>query len=198
MLLEGAVAVLVGAGRENSIGAATAKLLIEQGCHIVINCLKSQQQAEAVVQQCRQNNRNADAELFIGDATKKETCQGLVNFVKSKWGRTDILINCLGATKSASYEKLEQLTEEDFSKLFAINAIAPYLMTQAFQSMLKESGDGVIINVSSAAGITGKGSSIAYAAAKGAENTLTLALAQALSPEVRVNAVCPSFVDSSW
>ena len=63
---------------------------------------------------------------------------------------------------------------------------------------MQASGDGALVNVSSAAGISGKGSSIAYAVAKGAENTLTLSLAQALSPEVRVNAVCPSFIDSSW
>lgn len=80
-----------------------------------------------------------------------------------------------------------------------MNVTAPYLLCRAFHSLLRASGDGVIVNVSSAAGITGKGSSIAYAAAKGAENnTLTLALAQALSPEVRVNAVYPSFIDSSW
>lgn len=71
-------------------------------------------------------------------------------------------------------------------------------MAQAFQKMLRQSGNGTIVNVSSAAGISGKGSSIAYAAAKGGENTLTIALAQALSPEIRVNAVCPSFIDSSW
>lgn len=196
MLLKDAVAILSGAGRTNGVGATTAKLLAKEGCHILINCLKNNHQAQAIVETCR--SLGVEAEVFIADATKKAACHQMSNLVKKKWGRADILINCLGVTKGASYEKLNELNEEDFAKLFAVNATAPYLMCQAFQDMLRNSGNGVVVNVSSAAGITGKGSSIAYAAAKGAENTLTLALAQALSPEVRVNAVCPSFIDSSW
>ena len=196
MIFNGAVAVLSGAGRKNGVGAATARLLAQQGCNILINCVKNQNQALHVVNDCRQ--AGVDAELFMGDITKQKTCYEMAAFVKEKWQRTDILINSLGATKGASYEKLDQLSEGDFQHLFAVNATAPYLMCQAFQSMLQESCNAAVVNVSSAAGITGKGSSIAYAAAKGAENTLTLALAQALSPEVRVNAVCPSFIDSSW
>lgn len=196
MILKGSVAVLTGAGRVNGVGAATAKLLAESGCNLLINCLKNKEQVDSVVEDCKKHG--VDVELFLGDASKSETCREMSAFVKNKWGRADILVNCLGATKSASYEKLEQLNEADFSKLFSVNVTAPFLMAQAFQELLRHSGDAVIVNISSAAGITGKGSSIAYAAAKGAENTLTLALAQALSPEVRVNAVCPSFIDSSW
>jgi len=196
MLLKGAVAILSGAGRRNGVGAATARLLAKEGCHVLINCLKSDQQAREVIKECKQ--LGVEAELFVGDATKRTTSHQMSELVKDKWGRADILINCLGVSKGASYEKLEELNEEDFAKMFAVNATAPYLMCQAFQSLLRASGDGVVVNVSSAAGITGKGSSIAYAAAKGAENTLTLALAQSLSPEVRVNAVCPSFINSSW
>jgi 3-oxoacyl-[acyl-carrier protein] reductase len=196
MLLKGAVAILTGAGRKNSVGAATAKLLAQQGCNVLINCLKSRQQAELVVADCQQEG--VDAELFVGDVSQAEVCQEMSNFVRSKWGRADVLVNCVGATKAAPYEKLEQLTAEDFNRVLSINITAPYLMAQAFQELLRVSGDAVIVNVSSTAGITGKASSIVYAAAKGGENTLTLALAQALSPEVRVNAVCPGFIDSSW
>ena len=196
MLLNGAVAVLTGSGRVNGVGAATAELLAKQGCHVLINCIKNEQQARDVVKKCAQFD--VDAELFMGDISDSNVCHEMASFVKNKWGRADIVVNCVGTTKGAAYERLDHLNENDFSKMFLINATAPFLVAQAFQSLLKQSGDGVIINVSSAAGITGKGSSIAYAAAKGAENTLTLALSQALSPEVRVNAVCPSFIDSSW
>lgn len=196
MYLKGAVAVLAGAGRKNGVGAATARLLANEGCHVLINCVKNRQQAEVIVDECKE--LGVEADVFIGDVTHKEVCHQMAHQVQEKWGRADILVNCLGVTKSASYEKLDQLNEEDFRHLFAVNVTAPYLLAQAFQNLLRASGDAVIVNVSSAAGITGKGSSIAYAAAKGGENTLTLALAQALSPEVRVNAVCPSFIDSSW
>ena len=196
MFLRGAVAVLSGAGRKHGVGAATAKMLASRGCNVLINCLKNEDQAKSVILECKAFN--VDAEYFIGDATQPETSKKMAFLAKEKWGRTDILVNCLGVTKSASYEKLEDLTHEDFAKLLAVNITAPYMMSQAFQALLRASGNGVIVNVSSAAGISGKGSSIAYAAAKGGENTLTLALSQAFSPEVRVNAVCPSFIDSSW
>ena len=195
-MLKNSVAVITGSGRVNGIGASTAKLLAEQGCNIIINTLKNKEQADSIIVECRQ--KGVKAELFVGDVSDQKTCTEMAEFVKSKFGRADILVHCVGATKSASYEKLSQLNAEDFAKLFSINSTSIYLMAMAFQDLLKASGDGVIVNVTSSAGITGKGSSIAYAASKGAANTLTLSLAQALSPEIRVNAVCPSFVDSSW
>lgn len=196
MNLKGSVAVLSGAGRVNGVGAATARLLAMEGCHVVINCLHSKDQAQNVIDECKEYG--VMAELFLGDVTNGTVCQAMAAMVNTKFGRTDILVNALGFTKSASYEKLSALSADDFSKLYAINVIGPYLMCEAFQPMLSTTKNGVVVNVSSAAGINGKGSSIAYAAAKGGENTLTLALAQALSPEVRVNAVCPGFIDSSW
>ena len=196
MLLKNKLAILTGAGRTNGVGAATAKLLAAEGCNILINCLKNQEQAQSVASECQKFG--VEAEVFLGDVSQTEICQSMAALVRDKWGRADVIVNCVGFTKSAPYEKLDKLTAEDFAKIFAINTTAPYLIAQAFQDLLKASGDGVIVNVSSAAGITGKGSSIAYAAAKGGLNTLTLALSQALSPEVRVNAVCPSFIDSSW
>lgn len=196
MPFKSAVAVLVGAGKKLGVGAATARLLANSGCNVLINCLKSEDQAKQVIEECR--SYGVDAELVMGDATDKEICIEIAKFAESKWGRLDFLVNSIGATKSAPYEELDALSADDFSHLFKVNVTAPYLMAQACQQLLKESQDGAIVNVSSAAGITGKGSSIAYASAKGAVNTLTLSLAQALSPEVRVNAVCPSFIDSSW
>ena len=198
-MLKGAtrIAVLAGAGRRRGIGAATARLLAAQGYDLVLNCLKSEEQARDVAAECC-DTHGVRAEVFIGDATKATICHDMAAFVEEEWGRTDVLVNTMGMTKGAPYENLSALNEEDFAKIFAVNVTAPFLMAQAFQHLMAATGDAALINVSSAAGISGKGSSIAYAAVKGGENTLTLALAKALSPEVRVNAVCPSFVDSSW
>ena len=195
MLFKGAVAVLAGAGRLKGVGASTARLLAQKGCNILLNSIKNEEQAQQVALECREIG--VDAIVFMGDLTQSKNCQDMASLVKSRWGRADILVNSLGYSKSVPYEKLEQLTEADFSRMFEVNATAPFLMAQAFQTLLRAS-NGCIVNVSSAAGMNGKGSSIAYAASKGAQNTLTLALAQALSPEIRVNAVCPSFIDSSW
>ena len=70
-----------------------------------------------------------------------------------------------------------------------IRACAPYMKSQ---------GAGSVVNISSIAGVTGIGSSVAYAASKGAMNTMTLSLARSLAPEIRVNAVCPGFIGTRW
>ena len=71
-------------------------------------------------------------------------------------------------------------------------------MVRACAPHMREAGKGSVVNVSSIAGVTGIGSSIAYAASKGALNTMTLSLARALAPKIRVNAVCPGFIGTRW
>src|SRR6185437_2311021 len=194
--LKGKVAILIGAGRVNGVGAATALSLAREGCNVLINCRKNEAQATQIVNECRQ--LGVEAELFMADVTKSAACKEIAQYVEQKWGQANILVNCIGTTKIVPYEELDQLTEEDFAKIFAVNVTAPYLVVQAFQRLLRNSANSSVINISSTAGISGMGSSIAYAASKGALNTLTLALAKALAPEVRVNAICPGFIDSSW
>jgi NAD(P)-dependent dehydrogenase (short-subunit alcohol dehydrogenase family) len=95
------------------------------------------------------------------------------------------------------------LSAEDFQRLFGVNTIGPFQMVRAARSLLeagaKESGRAsTVVNVSSVAGISGVGSSIAYAASKGALNTITYSLARALAPLIRVNTVCPGYIDTPW
>lgn len=194
--LQGNVAILVGAGRVNGVGAATARLLAKEGCNILINCRKNELQATQIANDCK--SLGAEAEIFMADITKSSSCKEMAQYVEDKWGKANILVNCIGTTKIVTYDKLEELTEDDFAKIFAVNVTAPYLIIQAFESLLRKSVNASVTNVSSTSAMTGNGSSIAYCASKGALNTLTLALARALSPSVRVNAVCPGFVDSSW
>jgi 3-oxoacyl-[acyl-carrier protein] reductase len=109
-----------------------------------------------------------------------------------------VLVNNAGTTVSADARDLDALSADDFRRLYDVNLIGAYQMTRAAVAALRASGRGSVVNTSSIAGLTGLGSSIAYAASKGAMNAMTLALARSLAPEVRVNAVCPGFVDSAW
>ncbi len=98
---------------------------------------------------------------------------------------------------------LDGLSAEDFQRLFGVNTIGPFQMVRAARSLLeagaKESGRASsVVNISSVAGISGVGSSIAYAASKGALNTITYSLARALAPLIRVNTVCPGYIDTPW
>ena len=88
--------------------------------------------------------------------------------------------------------------DEDFINIYKVNVIGPYQMIRAVEPYMKKNKFGSVVNVSSIAGITGIGSSIAYAASKGALNTMTLSLAKALGPEIRVNTVCPGFIGTGW
>src|SRR5207302_2851614 len=107
--------------------------------------------------------------------------------VAAPWGRLDALINNAGTTKRMAHDNLEGLSAEDFQRMFGVNTIGPYQMIRAARSLLetaaKASGRAsAVVNVSSVAGISGVGSSVAYAASKGALNTITYSLARALAP----------------
>ena len=101
------------------------------------------------------------------------------------------------------HDNLDGLSAEDFQRIFGVNTIGPFQMVRAARSLLeagaKASGRAsAVVNVSSVAGISGVGSSVAYAASKGALNTMTLSLARALAPLIRVNTVCPGYIDTPW
>jgi 3-oxoacyl-[acyl-carrier protein] reductase len=125
-------------------------------------------------------------------------CRRLAQAALDRWGRIDALVNNAGATKFADHAKLDALSAEDFQRIYSVNVIGAYQMVRACAPAMKKSGNAAVVNVSSIASKNGMGSSIAYAASKGALNTLTLSLARVLGPEIRVNAVCPGMVDTKW
>ena len=120
-----------------------------------------------------------------------------------KWGRIDGLINNAGTTKFQNQGDLDGVTPEDFDKILRVNVTGPYMMSRAAYPAMKKQWEenqerGSIVNISSIAGVMGVGSSIPYACSKGALNTLTLTLARWFSPAVRVNTVCPGFIQTRW
>lgn len=183
--------VAIVTGSASGIGAATVLELSRRGWSAVVNYSKSAQEAQEIAAQC------ADAIAVQADVGQDADCRRLAQATLDRWGRIDALVNNAGTTKFAPHAKLEELSDEDFLRIYRVNVVAAFQMTRACATALKASR-GAVVNVSSLAALLGTGSSIAYAASKGALNTLTYSLARVLGPEVRVNAVCPGFVDTPW
>jgi 3-oxoacyl-[acyl-carrier protein] reductase len=199
MSKDGLCAIVTGSA--SGLGAATAAILAKGGARIVVNYSNSQKEAEATADLCRK----AGAEEVVvvqGDVSRDEDCRKIVA-AAAPFGRLDALINNAGTTKHVPHDKLDDLSAEDFQRIFGVNTIGPYQMVRAARALLeagaKASGrPSAVVNVSSVAGISGGGSSVAYAASKGALNTMTLSLARALAPAIRVNTVCPGYIDTPW
>ena len=184
-------------GSATGIGAACARHLAAAGLNVAINYTRSVQEAEATAEACRA--LGVEALVVRGDVAEEADCRALVAAALEAWGGLDVLVNNAGTTRFAAGGVLESLTKDDFERIFAVNVTGAYQLTRAAATHLKAAGGGgSVVNVSSHSGFSGIGSSMAYAASKGALNTLTLSLARQLAPEVRVNAVCPGFVDTRW
>ena len=188
------VAIVTGAS--SGIGEYTAGLLAAKGCHVVVNYRENAEGAEQAVRACAA--AGAEAIAVKGDVANNEDCRALAAAAMDKWGRIDVLVNNAGISRMARGGHMDGLSAEDFADVFAVNVTGCYLMACAVVPHMQAAGRGCIVNVSSIAGINGKGSSIAYATSKGALNTMTLSLARSLAPEIRVNSVCPGMVDTRW
>jgi len=125
-------------------------------------------------------------------------CRRLAAEVESRWGRADVLVNNAGTTKFVALDDLEGLTADDFHRIYDVNVIGAWQMTRALVPLLRRAPGAGVVNVSSVASMMGLGSSVAYMASKGALNAMTIGLARALGPAIRVNAVAPGLVETPW
>ena len=189
--------VAIVTGSSSGVGAATVKLLASQGCHVVINYNSNAEGANQVAVDCARHN--VETLVLAGNVASDQDCRALVTAAHKKWGSVDVLVNNAGTTKFVDHSDLEGLSSEDFQRIYAVNVIGCYQMIRAVNAVMqKQEHGGTVVNVASTAGITGIGSSVAYAASKGAMVTMTLSLARALGPKLRINAVCPGFIEGDW
>lgn len=197
--LAGRKAIVTGSA--TGLGRSIALRLAERGADVIINCTRSIEDGEATVAAC--NEAGAQAQLIAADVSTDEGARKLADAANA-WGRLDILVNNAGITRHArDHADLDALSRADFLDTYAVNVAGPFLVMQACKSLMVKAHEqtgraSTVLNISSIAGVTGIGSSIAYAATKGALNTMTLSLARALAPAIRVNAVCPGFIGTRW
>ncbi len=192
---EGKIVLVTGAS--TGLGAALAVGAATRGAKaVIINYARSTAEAEATAEAVRA--AGAEAVLAQGDVADDSACREIVAKAR-RFGRLDALANNAGVTKFApAHGDLDALERADFEHIFAVNVIAPFQMLRAARPLLETSNAASVLMVSSIAGVTGIGSSVAYAASKGALNTMTLSLARVLGPKIRINALCPGFIDTPW
>lgn len=188
--------VAIVTGSATGLGAAAALMLAQKGWNVVINYTKSLKEAQEAEAACRK--AGAETLMAQGDVAEDADCKAIVETTIRKWGRVDGLINNAGVSKFNAHANLDGVNKEDFLRIYSVNVIGAYQMARACAPHMKKQGRGAVVNISSIAGVMGIGSSVPYAASKGALNTMTLSLARALGPEIRVNAVCPGFIQSRW
>ncbi len=187
------VAIITGSA--TGVGAATALMLATRGYNVLINYSRSEAEALATQAACAQ--AGADTLVLQGDVSVDADCRKLVQATLARWGRLDALVNNAGVTTFTGAANWDVLDAPTFEHIFGVNAMGAFFMVRACMPHLK-AVHGCVVNVSSIAGALGIGSSVPYIASKGAVNALTLYLARALAPEIRVNAVCPGLITTRW
>jgi len=182
-------------GGATGIGRATALRLAAAGTAVAINYSRSADAARETAAECER--LGARTLLLQGDIAQDADCRAMAAAIGEAFGRLDGLVNNAGVTRFAPAGDLEAVDAEDFAAIFSVNVVGTWQMTRACAALLR-AARGAVVNVSSSSALDGTGSSPAYAASKAALNNLTLTLARTLAPEVRVNAVCPGFVETDW
>jgi len=188
--LDGQVALVTGSS--SGIGAATARLLASAGAVVVVNSVHSVEAGRALADEL-------DGATYVqADVADESEARALVDEVVAAHGRLDILVNNAGTTQVIDHGDLEAASPDVWRRIFDVNVIGTWQVTVAAVPHLRASGRGQVVNVSSLAGERPTGSSIPYACSKAAISHMTRLLANALGPDIRVNAVAPGLVDTPW
>ncbi len=193
--LAGKVVLILGGS--GGIGAATARSFAGCGARVAIAHRAGDDKA-AIAERLLTGLAGEGHAAFTADVADTATLLALRDAVTSRYGRLDILVNSAGFTRPVPHADLDALDDELIDQMFAVNWRGQFATIRAFAPLLKASGDGLIVSVSSIAGISGSGSSIAYCAAKAGIDVMTKSLGRALAPEIRVLGVSPGVVDTGF
>src|SRR5919202_787518 len=185
-------------GGSSGIGLAAVELFARCGATVAMNHLPDDPRGPAEI------DRLEAAGLAVvaapGNVAKAGEAEAMVEEAVRRLGRLDVLVNNAGTAGTVApidFADLDAMTEEFWQTILSTNLIGPFRCAKAAAPALK-AARGAIVNTASVAGLGRRGSSVAYAASKAGLVNLTRSLARALAPEVRVNAVAPGLIDTTW
>lgn len=190
--LQGKIAVIVGG--TGGCGKSAARLFAAEGATIVVTHRPGKEAAAAFLAELPGAGHSA----FPVDVIDTKSINAMRDAVAARYGRCDILVNSAGFTKPVDIKDLDALDDDLIDRMFAVNWRGQFAVIRAFAPLLKASGDGLIVNISSIAGFNGQGSSLAYSACKAGIDVMGKTLARSLAPEIRVMTVSPGAVETDF
>jgi 3-oxoacyl-[acyl-carrier protein] reductase len=183
-------------GSATGIGRSAAIALAKNGYDTVVNFSRSQDAARLTAEQCEA--AGAHALLYRCDVSDDAAVRAMLEATAKAFGRLDVLINNAGTTVDIEPKNFDAMTVEDWNRVFNVNVLGLFLVTRAAAPLLKKSPNGCIVNTCSIAGLRPSAQPLPYAASKAAVANLTKTLANALGPQIRVNAVAPGWIEGDW
>jgi len=185
--LAGRVALVTGSAKR--IGRSIVEKLATEGADVIVNYASSHSEAENLAAQIRKLGRRAVA--IRADVSRKDEVLRMFETVQREFSQLDILVNNAGMFFAADFM---HLTEEQWDSILATNLKSQFLCAQAAAPLLKKSGHGRIINISSLGGVLPWPKFTHYCVSKAGVIMLTRCLARALAPEILVNSVAPGTI----
>lgn len=190
--LAGRVALVTGGS--GGIGTALCQRLAAAGAQIIATCRSNLSRGQAMIAGLPGNGHRV-AMVSITDSARLTV---LVNEIRRDYGRLDLLVNNAGTTRVVPHADLDSLDDATIDEIFRVNWRGCFAAARACRAELARSDAGLIVNISSIAGRTGVGSNIAYCASKAALDSLTMTLARALAPAIRVVSLSPGWVEGEY
>jgi 3-oxoacyl-[acyl-carrier protein] reductase len=190
--LAGAVALVTGGSR--GIGAATARAFAKAGARVIITHRDSAAAAEEV----RRSLEGEGHRVIRAPAADTRAVEAAAASVAATEGRLDVLVNNAALTKVIPHADMEALDDTLFDAILATNVRGVFAAVRAFRELHAAGDGGLVVKISSLAAKSAAGSNVAYSASKAAVDNLTVSLARALAPKVRVVSVAPGLVDTQF
>lgn len=184
--------VAVVTGSASGIGAAIARAFSADGVAVVLNSVRSVDAGQALADEL------GEAVYVQADIASDGAGQVLVAAAEKRWGRLDYLVNNASTTVTVPHKNLEGITNADWDRILGTNVVGTWSVSRAAVPLIRASGGGSITMITSLAGLRPVGSSIPYAVSKSAMAHLSVLLANALGPDIRVNAIAPGLIDTPW